>query len=119
MSNFELLDTEVRRLHDMGATHRKRGFKLNTQTSNDGAYRLIEEAKELKDEVVLYQDDNSLEEAADVLLVFLHLIQMQGWTPDAVIDRAFVKLQDIFPDGYLDTRGMPITGSTPPELLPK
>lgn len=102
----------VCKLHEQGAYHVKRGFCLRDSLPFTASNHLIEEATELQAEVVERQinylnqkwteDDDadnynrSIEEAADVLLVFLHLILVSNLRFKDILKFAWKKLNKNF-----------------------
>lgn len=104
---LEDLDLLVRTLHNKGAKHRKRGFKLNEVTKECAAAHLGEEVSEyiavtiapegrklVDKEKGTYQ--HLLEESADTLLTWLHLNWINGLPLKEILVKAESKLDDIF-----------------------
>ena len=75
---IEELYSKIQKLHAEGAYHIKRGFSLKDAEPVRTANHLIEEVVELQAEIIEGEYDLSLEEASDVLLVYLHLIHLLG-----------------------------------------
>lgn len=90
------LVAEVAKLHQLGAYHIKRGFSLKDSKLTTASNHLIEEAVELQAEVLDGDIDSKIEEAADVLLVFLHLLKISKISLNDVIAFAFKKLTRTF-----------------------
>lgn len=97
MSNkFSALVDLVVNLHDEGAIHKKRGFSLHDVSVVDISNHLLEETVELQAEVMHGTHKEQLDEAADTLAVYLHLLVASGLPPDDVIDRCISKLNHNF-----------------------
>lgn len=99
---FKKLWREVCDMHNSGAYHIKRGFSLKDSTSFTASNHLIEETVELQAEVVCadgckqFSQTKALEEAADVLLVFLHLLKVSNLNIYTVLKFARDKLKRNF-----------------------
>ena len=92
----ELIDF-VQELHDRGAYHRKRGFSLHDSTRELASNHMLEETVELQAEAILTQNRTAIiEESADVLATWLHLLIHCDVTLDEVIDRCDSKLREAF-----------------------
>lgn len=91
------LEHEVRRLHDIGAYHKRRGFQLSKSTKLLCSNHLLEESAELQAEACITEDyDATVEEAGDVMATFLHLLYLCGTNIDAVAERCLEKLKTGF-----------------------
>lgn len=87
-SEVEELDCLVRKMHDEGWVHRK-GFCLKEATVDMAALHLIDELVELQ-RAKTYGE--KLDEAGDMLGVWLHLIYMEGLPLNCVVAAAERKL---------------------------
>lgn len=96
MSKFNDLILRVQQLHELGAFHVKRGFSLKDAKLTTASNHLIEEAVELQAEVLDGNYDTKLEEAADVLLVYLHLLHLSKVSFSEVVSFAERKLEKNF-----------------------
>lgn len=97
------LYNEIYKLHQQGAYHVKRGFSLKDASALTASNHLIEEAVELQAEVTLGNThidiiayEKAVEEAADVLLVFLHLTVVANLSLYHIIKKAKEKLKQNF-----------------------
>lgn len=97
------LFNKIDKLHQQGAYHVKRGFSLKDSTPLTASNHLIEEACELQAEVTtgdtltdVFAYEKAVEEAADVLLVFLHLVVVANLSIYHVIKTAKQKLKKNF-----------------------
>jgi phosphoribosyl-ATP pyrophosphohydrolase len=90
------LDLKIRALHKAGAYHRKRGFRLNEAEPVLASNHVIEEAVELQAECVYGTYHSQLDEAADLLCVWLHLLWLSGVPLSVVLERASQKLDQNF-----------------------
>ena len=91
------LDLIVRNLYDKGAYHIKRGFQLGTGTLATATNHFLEESVELQAEVTCNGTYASIiDKAADVLVVYLHLLYKSGVPLQNVINTATVKLDQNF-----------------------
>ena len=76
MSHIEELQLEVARLHNLGAMHIRRGFRLSDATPELAANHLLEEGVELQAEIMNGDRQAMLAEASDLLAVLTHLLHM-------------------------------------------
>ncbi len=87
----------IRGMIEGGAYHKKRGFSLCDCSSTDVSIHLIEEVVELQAEVLVTKDKEAvLEEAADVLATFIHLLEIEDISLREVAKRCEDKLFEIF-----------------------
>jgi phosphoribosyl-ATP pyrophosphohydrolase len=87
----------IRYLIDENAIHKKRGFSLQESTLELAANHLIEEAVELQAEATISRNrDGIVEESADVLATWLHLLLLCGVSFDEVVDKCAKKLNQEF-----------------------
>lgn len=94
---FKELFKLVEEYHNGGAYHIKRGFKLNETNVLQCLNHLIEETVELQAEACISEDiDKELEEAADVLLVFIHYMIMAKIDPKLLFSISEDKLIKTF-----------------------
>lgn len=96
-NNLTDLVLKIRELIEKGGYHVKRGFKLADVPAVVISNHLLEEAVELQAEVIV--GDSSLatrQEAADVLLVFLHLLEKTGLPLYLVAETALATLNKEF-----------------------
>lgn len=82
-SDWLHIDAELRELYDEDAIHVKRGFRIRHTQLRTITNHLIEEAVELQaaieDDIgTPEQEDAVWEEAADVLLIYMHLLRKRG-----------------------------------------
>ena len=96
MSKIKQLVNRVRELHEQGAYHKKRGFSLKNTKLSVATNHLIEEAAELQAEILDGSSKNQIEEAADVLLVYLHLLKISQLEFNDVVKFAADKLEQNF-----------------------
>ena len=96
--NFAELGFLIDYLHNVDAIHVKRGFKLSEATALDASNHMLEEAVELQAEVIAGDGspESVVEEAADTLICYLHLLKRMGVKVDDVTDRAYNKLLEVF-----------------------
>jgi phosphoribosyl-ATP pyrophosphohydrolase len=86
----------VEELHKRDAIHIKRGFRLSEASDVVNANHLLEEAVELQAEVISGNKKAILEESADVLACFLHLLVRQGINIDELCSITKTKLEKVF-----------------------
>lgn len=99
MGSFDKLIALVKELHDKGSYHKKRGFSLRDSTAQLASNHMIEEAVELQAEATITHDrDATIEESADVLATWLHLLLHCEIVFQEVVDRCDSKLREIFTD---------------------
>jgi phosphoribosyl-ATP pyrophosphohydrolase len=97
LSKIDLLLILVQELHDNGALHKKRGFSLHDSTPELAANHMIEEAVELQAEATIARNrDGVVEESADVLATWLHLLIHCDVSFEEVVVRCMEKLRDTF-----------------------
>lgn len=100
MSELARLIDMIQTLIDNGSYHKRRGFRLADATPLFTSQHLLEEALELHAEIIASADhENSeaiLEEAADTILMFLHLIQQQNISLPTLLEAAQRKLAATF-----------------------
>lgn len=97
LSNIDRLLAFIQELHDLGAIHRKRGFSLQEATVELAANHLIEEAVELQAEATISHDKAGvIDESADVIAVWLHLIILSDVSFEEVVVRCIEKLGEAF-----------------------
>lgn len=92
----ELLNETVIALHNAGAFHKRRGFRLDAADERDATNHLLEEAVELQAECFRGRYQTQINEAADLLGVFLHLLWMMGIPLPVVVERCAEKLKENF-----------------------
>lgn len=96
-TDMDLLRVFVQELHDQGAIHKKRGFSLQDATTGLAANHLIEETVELQAEATISEDrEGVIDESADVLAVFLHLLILCDVSFDEVVARCMDRLKEAF-----------------------
>ena len=95
-SDLESLDRRIQQMHKAGSIHRRRGFRLSDATPELASNHMLEEAVELQAEVQWGNYQSQIEEAADLLNVFLHLLWMSGIPLTAVVAAGHQKLTDNF-----------------------
>lgn len=96
----------VKHLHAERAMHVKRGFCLSDLDVERTSNHLLEEAIELQAEVLEGHRDGVVDESADVLATWLHLLQYQKIDFQEVLERCRQKLLDVFtfdPEDVLTT----------------
>ena len=71
----EELDLLVQQLHDVGAKHRRKGFRLNEASLDTMGMHLVDELAELRKAET---HNDRVDEAGDVLGVVLHLFYALG-----------------------------------------
>lgn len=107
LSGIDELLILVQKLHDDGAIHKKRGFSLHDSTRELAANHMIEEAVELQAEATISHDRAGIvEESADVLATWLHLLIHCDVPFEEVVSRCMTKLEDTFtmdPDEVITT----------------
>jgi phosphoribosyl-ATP pyrophosphohydrolase len=87
----------VKELHYRNAIHKKRGFRLQDSTKLMASSHMLEEAVELQAEACIENHhDGIVEESADVLATWLHLLLHCEVEMQEVIDKCVEKLLDIF-----------------------
>ncbi len=86
----------TKQLHKDGAYHKKRGFSLHNVPLGVSTNHLIEESVELQAEVLYGDTPKQLEEAADVLCCYFHVLIDSGLSPADVAVRAREKLESVF-----------------------
>ena len=96
INDVSSLIERIKELHTQGAYHIKRGFSLKDSKKTTASNHLIEEAVELQAEVLDGDVITKTEEAADVLLVYLHLLYISGISFADVRDFAQFKLEKDF-----------------------
>ena len=98
-------------LHDTNAIHIKRGFCLQEANPIFATIHMLEEAVELQAEVCCDGPREAVvEEAADTLACYLHLLRILDISAEEVEERAIEKLKSVYtlnPDEVLtSTPGM-------------
>lgn len=96
INTVEELSARVIRLHKDGAYHRRRGFKLNDANEFVASNHLLEECVELQAEMQHGNHCRRIEESADVLCVFLHLLYLGGVPLSDVVAKAQQQLDSNF-----------------------
>lgn len=96
MNSIKRLNRRIHELHALGAYHKKRGFSLKEAKLSTASNHLIEEATELQAEMLDGDSATQVEEAADVLLVYLHLLRISNLTLKDVVKFARQKLERNF-----------------------
>ena len=89
----------IKKLKEMYKTphyHKRRGFLLGTATSTMVSCHLLEEVVELQAEVIVNNRKGIEEEAADTLVLLLHLFETLNLNIDQVETRALTKLKTTF-----------------------
>lgn len=97
LSKIDVLLALVQELHDNGAIHKKRGFSLHDSTAELSANHMLEEAVELQAEATIARNrDGVVEESADVMATWLHLLIHCDVAFEEVVARCMEKLGDTF-----------------------
>lgn len=89
---IKTLIEEIQKVYDINAYHIKRGFKIQDQNLTGTSNHLIEEVVELQGAILENDKEQSKQEAADVLLVYLHMLRDMGFTLDEIAEVAQLKL---------------------------
>lgn len=96
---FDELYKEVKRLHDVNAYHKRRGFRLAETSRMMCSNHLLEEVSELQAEACITEDKKAItDEAGDVMATFLHLIYICDIDFDDVANMCLQKLDKYFTD---------------------
>ncbi len=95
-SDIESLDKLVQLLHDQGAWHKTRGYRLDEAPIEKITNSILEEATEFQAECFFGDYHKQIGEAADLLGAFLHGLYKQGIPLPVVIARSDQKLREIF-----------------------
>lgn len=93
---IDRLDLVIRTLCDKGAIHRRKGTNMGTVKMTTICTHLLEEIAELQEEAFHGTYARQIEEAADVLGVFLHLVYAMGVPLNLVIERCESKMSEVF-----------------------
>lgn len=96
MKKFKQLVNRINELHRQGAYHIKRGFSLRYAKKATSTNHLIEETVEYQAEILDGTRDKQIEEASDVLVVFLHSLEINDLNIEEIIDCASKKLEKVF-----------------------
>lgn len=107
MISMDDVDRMVRKMHDEGWVHTKRGYKLNEVTVACAATHTFEELAEFQAACLAFEfqkkDDRQrgphmsrLEESSDVLGCYLHQNLLVGLSLDEVIRYTYDKLPQVF-----------------------
>ena len=108
MKSVDELVAYVNKLHDADAIHVKRGFRLSEATAADASCHMLEEAVKLQAEVLQESQKHGsqvsmnwrlngiIEEAADTLICYLHLLRRTDVTINMVAECAIKKLETVF-----------------------
>lgn len=95
MDAAEILTSAIRDMRDNNFRHKRRGFRLRDATPEFLTVHLLEEAVELQAEVIVSKDRAKIvDEAGDVLCVFLHLLIASDISLYEVTDHALRKLKE-------------------------
>jgi len=103
------LNRRIVQYHNEGRIHAKRGYKLNEASPNMAAIHLIEETVEYAAACIapkgMKKNDREkipynleTEEAADILLCWLHLNFLRQIPLNSILEQAATKLDQIFPE---------------------
>jgi phosphoribosyl-ATP pyrophosphohydrolase len=93
---LDRLVAAIERLYEMEAVHIKRGFCITKATPAVASNHMIEEAVELQAAVLFEGRNEQLGEAADLLMVFLHVLRFTDISIQEVIALAQEKLGKTF-----------------------
>lgn len=96
MDNLAELLELVDELHRNNAMHIRRGFRLQDADVMVCTNHLIEEVVELQAECITQNREAIIEEASDVMAIFLHLLHMHGVALETVVDMCHSKLRNNF-----------------------
>ncbi len=117
MNAAEFLMDQIRELRDNNYRHKRRGFRLKAVSPEFLTVHLLEEAVELQAEVLTGGTRTQIvDEAGDVLCVFLHLLIAKGIPLHDVVSHAMEKLdRALVPDIESEHTNPGFTRSSRPE----
>jgi phosphoribosyl-ATP pyrophosphohydrolase len=96
MDSILSLAARIQVMSDAGARHHRRGYALADATPSVATNHVLEEAVEFQAAVLHGSRGEAEREAADLLLVYLHALQLANCDISIVIAFAHQKLGDTF-----------------------